>query len=199
MVDDQELDDAVVRFDGTTIAIHWITLLLIVAVFATAWAHAAAEGGAQAAALLAAHRSLGLLIWLLTIARLGWRWTRGSHPPLPDTVSAPQLWAARATEYALYALLAIQPLTGLAQSLFRGRPFDLIVGTIPALVTRDRGLVARFGDLHTEASWLLLGLIGLHALAALAHRFVFKDQVLQSILPWRPQADLPTNFSEATE
>jgi cytochrome b561 len=198
MVDDDKLDGRVDPFDGATIAIHWISLALVAAVFATAWAHAAAEGGEAAATLLAAHRSLGLLIWFLTVARLAWRWTRGSHPPLPDSVSRPQLWAARATEYALYALLAIQPLTGLGQSLFRGRPFDLIVGAIPVLVARDRGLVALFGDLHVEASWLLLGLIGIHALAALAHLFVFKDQVLQSILPWRPQGD-PKNFFEPAE
>src|ERR1700684_277984 len=111
-VDDHKLDDQIARFDGATIAIHWITLLLIAAVFGTAWAHDAAEGGAQAAALLSAHRSLGLLIWLLTIARLAWRWTRGCHPPLPDSVSKPQLWAARATEYAVFRLLAGTRLAG---------------------------------------------------------------------------------------
>jgi hypothetical protein len=32
---------------------------------------------------------------------------------------------------------------------------------------------------------VLLGLIGLHILAALFHRFVLRDEVLQSMLPWR--------------
>lgn len=200
---DDEIGGEVARFDGATIAIHWITLLLIAALFASAWARALAEGGGQAAFLLWAHRSLGILVWLLTAARLAWRWTGGAHPPLPASVSPPQRMAARATEYALYVLLLVQPLTGLGQSLFRGRPFDLFFGAMPALVARDRGLVRLFGDVHEEAAWLLLALIALHALAALAHRYLFRDGVLQSILPWRLRdghdAEIRTNIPEAGE
>jgi cytochrome b561 len=176
------------RFDGVTIAIHWVTLLLVAALFATAWARDMAEDGARAEILLASHRSIGLLLWFLTFARLAWRRIGGSHPPLPDGVSRLQRGAARANEYALYALLAIQPLTGFAQSVLRGKSFGLLVGTVPAIVPRNRELVRLFHDLHGSCAALLLALIGLHAAAALFHRFVLKDRVLQSILPWRSRA-----------
>ncbi|MDB5691116.1 MAG: cytochrome [Alphaproteobacteria bacterium] len=178
------------RFDGVTIAVHWVTLLLVLFLFASAWARDLAEDGARAETLLAAHRSIGLLLWMLTLARLAWRFTGGVHPPLPDSASASQLWAARATEYALYILLAVQPLTGLAQSVLRGKPFGLLVGTMQAIAPRDRALVHLFHDLHEEAAWLLLALIGLHAAAALFHRLVLRDAVLQSILPWRARTNI---------
>jgi len=49
----------------------------------------------------------------------------------------------------------------------------------------DRPLTMLFHQIHAVSAWVLLGLIGLHILAALFHRFVLKDEVLQSMLPWR--------------
>jgi cytochrome b561 len=192
------------RYDRLTIAIHWTTLLLIAALFATAWLRAAAESGAQAELLLATHRSIGLLLWLLTALRLVWRWTAASHPPLPDSMKRPQRLAARGVEYALYSMLALQPLTGLAHSLLRGKPFGLLIGTMPALLPRDRDLSHRFHDLHAAGAWLFLALIGLHAAAALFHHFALKDGILRSILPWTgddsgEDATLRTNMFAAGE
>jgi len=180
------------RFDALSIALHWLALVLLVALFATAWGRSFAEDGATAALLLALHRSSGLLLWALTVARIAWRLTRGTQPaPLPPLPRAQRI-AARVTQHALYALLIAQPLLGLAHSLLRGKPFDLLVVTVPALVARDAELSHRLHELHAQAAWLLLGLIGLHALAALFHRFVLRDRVLQSMLPWRGRAALPT-------
>ena len=49
------------RFDRITIAIHWTTMLLIVAMFATAWLRESLSGEA-AAPPLAVHHSIGLLL-----------------------------------------------------------------------------------------------------------------------------------------
>ena len=48
----------------------------------------------------------------------------------------------------------------------------------------NKALTLLFHQIHTVSAWLLLGLIGLHVLAALFHRLVLKDEVLQSMLPW---------------
>jgi cytochrome b561 len=176
------------RFDRLTIALHWLALLLLVALFASAWARSLAEDAATAGRLLALHRACGLLLWALTVARIAWRVTRADRPqaPLPRA----QRLAASATQFALYALLIAQPALGLAHSLFRGKPFDLLVATVPALVPRDADLSHRLHGLHEQAAWLLLALVGLHAGAALFHRFVLRDAVLQSMLPWRGRRPL---------
>ena len=172
------------RFDTPTIWIHWLTLALICILFATAWLRDPEANAPQAAVLLVVHRSTGVAIWTLTMARLVWHWSRGHRPALPDEMGRFQRFAARANEYALYALLVLQPLTGLAQSLFPAKPFALFFGTVPAIFVRNRPLTHFAHDFHEYGAWALLGLIAVHALAALFHHFLMRDQVLKSMLPW---------------
>jgi cytochrome b561 len=172
------------RFDAVTIGFHWTTAALIAGMFASAWLHALAEGGRQASLLLAIHRSLGLSVWVVAVCRLGWRMRFAYLPPFPLTMSRAKQALAKGSEYSLYALLLIQPLTGLAQSLTRGRPFLLFGWEAPAVMARDVGLTSLLGSVHRFSAWALIGLLGLHTLAALHHRFVIRDEVLQSMLPW---------------
>jgi len=39
------------------------------------------------------------------------------------------------------------------------------------------------GDIHSALAWVLLVLIGAHVGAALFHRFVLKDDVMQRMMP----------------
>jgi len=177
------------RFDNITMALHWTTLLLILGMFASAWAYSTSTDNAQANLTLAIHRSLGVTVWTVTLARLFWRRRFASIPALPADMPRIQQLAAKANEYGLYALLLIQPLTGMAQSLTRGRPFPLFGLDVPKLMAKDRDLTAVFHAIHELSAWLLVGLICLHALAALFHRFVLKDDVLQSMTPRRRPAE----------
>ncbi|HMI20534.1 MAG TPA: cytochrome b/b6 domain-containing protein [Sphingomonas sp.] len=173
------------RFDGVSMAIHWATLLLIVGLFATAWMRAFASDGDTAATLLYAHRSLGGALWLLTLIRLLWKFGMARTPKLPATVGPLQHLIARANEAALYALLLLQPLTGFLQSIAHGKPFALLGANIPVLMAKDKAFGHAVHDLHERGAWALLILIGLHALAALAHHFLMRDNVLRAMLPAR--------------
>ena len=171
------------RFDAVMIAAHWTTLALIVGMFATAWLYGQATDNEQANRLLTWHRSLGVTVWAVTLGRVVWRVGFAAIPALPAEMPRIQKWAAKANEYAIYALLLIQPLTGLAQSFTRGRAFSLFGLAVPVVMAKDKPLTAVFHAVHELSAWALLGLIGVHALAALFHRFVLRDHVLQSMLP----------------
>lgn len=119
------------------------------------------------------------------IVRLGWRLSYAYLPPFPQNMPKVQQRLAKTSEYGLYALLLFQPLTGLAQSLTRGRHFMLFAWQVPKVMAGDKPLTMLFHQIHAVSAWVLLGLIGLHILAALFHRFVLRDEVLQSMLPWR--------------
>jgi len=151
--------------------------------FASAWARGAASGDG-AVSLLAIHRSLGVTIVAVTAARLVWRARFASTPELPKETPKLQRLIARAVEYGLYGLLIAQPLAGLADTLFRGRPFQLFVWRAPALFARDKLLAHSFNRIHELMAFILLMLIAAHTVAALFHRYVRRDEVLQSILPW---------------
>ena len=112
------------RFDIVTIGLHWATVTLIVGMFGSAWLLLASDRE-HAAMLLTVHRSLGVVPWTVAIVRLGWRFSYAYLPPFPQIMPKVQQRLAKASEYGLYALLLFQPLTGLAQSLARGRHFML--------------------------------------------------------------------------
>jgi len=169
---------------------HWSTLLLLVVAFAAAWTFGRATDPAAAEASLLVHRSTGVLLWGLTVIRLGWKHSFGRVVPLPQTVTHLQRAAARANEYGLYILLVLQPITGLLQSVLRGKPFPLLGFTVPEILARDRGLTKVFHNIHEISAWVLLALIALHASAALFHHFVLRDGVLRSMLPRRRQASV---------
>jgi cytochrome b561 len=166
-----------------TIAVHWTTVLLIAGLFATALAHDQAPDPASANLILTTHRSLGVAVWGLSLARLLWRLTGARFPPFPARMPKIQQWAAKLSEYALYLCLILQPATGVAQSLYRGKPFALFAWQVPVLLARDKALAKALHEIHEWGGWIMAGIIGLHAAAGLFHALVLRDGVFESMAP----------------
>ena len=174
------------RFDDTSLALHWLTVLLIVIQFTTAWWHEAIDHQSRLAEIvLATHRSTGVTIWIVGLLRLTWRLNFAYLPPFPATMRKLQQTIAKANEYSLYVLLFVQPVTGVGRVLFRGQPFELLIWRVPALAAENPAVRGWFADAHEFGAKALLALIGLHASAALFHRLVLRDAVLHRMLPWQ--------------
>lgn len=170
------------RFDQASIALHWLTVLLVAGQLTTAWL--LSRGAGNVALLLTVHRSMGTVTFVTVVVRLVWRQRFAYLPPFPPSMPRAQQWIASLNERGLYALLLLQPLTGSAMMLFRGRPFTVFFWQIPALVTSNQSVSLVFRSLHELGAWALLALIGLHAAAALLHGLILRDGVLQRMLPW---------------
>jgi cytochrome b561 len=170
-------------FDTLTITLHWATVLLVLAQLGSGLLYGQVEERRWATYLLGAHQSLGMTIWIVTVLRLLWRLTGAWFPPFPGSMTLIQRAAARVSEYALYALLLIQPATGLAQTLLRGRPFEIFGWSIPAILPEHLGYARLFHGAHELGAWCLIGLVSLHAAAALFHHFVRRDDVLEAMAP----------------
>jgi cytochrome b561 len=171
-------------FDAMTMALHWATVILILLMFVTAWLHGYAEvrQSDYTPILLWMHRSLGATVWIVTALRLAWRLTGAKLPPFPDSMTARHRTIVKTSEYALYALLLVQPVTGLLTSLFNGHPFPLFFWDVPPL---ERDVLVR-DALHAVHVYgaRALGLLALgHASAALFHHFVLRDDVLVCMAP----------------
>ncbi len=144
---------AIARFDNVSIWFHWTTLLLIVVMFATAFARERAGDGDSAAFLLTLHRSTGVATWLVTLVRLdleGARWApaAASVRHTPECSDGPR----GMTEYGLFLLLIVQPITGFVQSIARGKPFALLGLSFPAVIARDRDLTHLFASIHSTGA-----------------------------------------------
>jgi cytochrome b561 len=175
------------RFDQVSIALHWLTVLLIVVQYGSLWLREAAHHASNlAVASLSVHRSMGMLTWPVAVARLVWRRHFADLPPFPASMPRFQQVMAKANEYGLYLLLLVQPITGFARVLLRGQPFELFFWQVPQLLQPNPGIRALFVEAHEIGGNALLILIGLHAGAALFHRLVLRDGVLQRMLPQLP-------------
>jgi cytochrome b561 len=169
--------DPVIRF------LHWLTLLLVITIFVLAFSIAFASSREEAVALIQLHRSFGLTVWAVTLGRLVWR-QFARFPNWPADMPQPMRFAAQWSEHALYALLLTQPILGLLWTNAYGDRANLFfLGRLPALIGPDRPLAKQLGEVHTTVGLLLLGLIALHASAALYHHFWRRDGTLEAMLP----------------
>jgi cytochrome b561 len=170
-------------YDGVAKMLHWLIVALLIAQFAIAWTMPDIHPGTVPDTLINLHFAIGVTILALAILRLVWRF---GHPvPLiRDNVPAWQHWIARATHVLLYLLIFLLPLLGWADACFRGYAIDYFgLVTIPQILPASRALAGETGDIHTLVSYVLLGVVGLHVLAALYHHFWLRDRVLTRMLP----------------
>lgn len=178
-------------FDRTTRLMHWLTAGFMLLVFVLAFSIDLATTRPAHTALLQLHRSVGLTVWVVTVARLAWR-QFAKYPNWPSDMSEAMRVAAMASEYALYALLLAQPILGLLQTNALGDHVNLFfIGQLPAMIDKNRPLAQQLLTVHKAVGFSLLGLIALHVSAALFHHFWRRDDTLTAMLPaaaeWRPR------------
>jgi cytochrome b561 len=170
-------------FDGVTIAFHWATVLVVLGLLTTALWHAQSHDDMTKVLMLRIHRSLGVSVWTATAFRLVWRMTNAKLPPFPDEMTHIHRVLVKIAEYCLYALLIVQPLTGFVATIARGRSFLLFWWHVPPLMPHFPTLRTVLLSAHRIGAWTFGILIMGHAVAALIHYFVLRDNVLQRMAP----------------
>jgi cytochrome b561 len=176
-------DPELLDFDPVTRFLHWLTLLLVAAIFVLAFSIDLASSKEEAVALIQLHRSFGVTVWVVTLGRLVWR-QFARFPNWPADMPQAMRCAAQWSEYALYALLLTQPILGLLHTNARGDRVSLFfLGQLPTLIDQDRPLAKQLLKVHETVGLLLLGLIALHAAAALYHHLWRRDDTLEAMLP----------------
>ena len=170
-------------YPPTLIAIHWLTVLLIAAVFATIELHEYFPKGSETREQLkTVHFMLGLTVWLLVFVRLVLR----RRERAPRIIPRPSTWkiaAAHAMHALLYAVMIAMPVLGWLVLSGEGKPIPFFGLTLPPLIAENKDLAHRIEDVHVLIGNAFYYLIGLHALAALAHHYLAKDNTLVRMLP----------------
>lgn len=165
----------------TAQALHWLTVLLILAILPVAWVMISTPQGPSKTWLFVVHRSLGVTILTVTIIRLAWRATHPA-PPIPGGTSAGVELIGRLTHWLLYGLLLLMPITGYLQS-GSGKPVSYFgLFDLPALPKND-ALDDIAKALHLLGQWGVYALVALHVLAVVWHMAVRRDGLLNRMLP----------------
>ncbi|TCV97821.1 cytochrome b561 [Luteibacter rhizovicinus] len=175
-------EDATARHPRRLVALHWLTVLAVVAAATFILTRDEVSGRALRTWLLEGHRHAGLIVLILFVVRVAVRFRLGKLPHDGSTSRLIRVLAA-STHVALYALLLGMPLLGWALSGAQGNTVHFFGIALPALVGEDEDLADRLQAWHLDAAWVLLGLVCLHIAAALWHHFVLRDGVLRRMLP----------------
>ncbi len=163
--------------------LHWLIFALLAAQYALGWTMPDVHRDTKAEGLIAWHLGVGAAIIAVVLLRLIWR----AMNPVPlETKNLPpwQVFLAHATHWLLYLGLVVLLGLGWANASARGFPIALLgVVPLPPIMPVGSRIGLQAGDIHIFLSWCLLAIIGLHVLAALYHRVVLRDRVLQRMLP----------------
>jgi cytochrome b561 len=168
------------HYDRVTILFHWITAILVTEQWLGAQIIDWFPRGPLRVDARSVHITLGVVLALTIAARLFWRATEGRRLPLADEGVLNLI--AKTTHWGLYALLIAMVLVGMALAWTRGDSlFNLF--SIPAYDPGNKALAEEIGSIHATIGWIIVGLAGLHAAAALAHQFLWRDGVLARMIP----------------
>ena len=174
------------RYSKVAMGLHWLIALMIIGliVFGILMTN---PDTPNRFALYQLHKSFGILVLLLSIARLIWRLTH-KPPALPDGMKPWEIAAAKFTHIAFYVIMIGMPLLGWAMVsaspiAIPTRIFDMVPWPDIPGITRSEALADTFKMLHHNMGKLTIALIALHIGAALKHQFINKDGVLRRMFP----------------
>jgi cytochrome b561 len=171
------------RYGSISMGLHWLTLLLLVAVYACINLNEAFPRGSDARALLKTwHYMLGLSVLVLVALRFA----ANVFGPVPRIDPLPPAWqrlAAKSTHVALYTLMIVMPLLGWLILSAKGEPIPFFGLQLQALIGESRNVAEWGKEIHEFIGTAGYFVIGLHAAAALFHHYYVRDNTLRRMLP----------------
>ncbi len=174
------------RHDHTTIALHWLTALLVIVQFALAetWDFFPRP---DRHLMIVGHMSFGIVLTLVILLRLLWRNQSGRR--LFETGSDLFDRLAKGMHYLLYVLLGAEIVLGFLTRWTGNQAISFFGLLIPSPFGHfSRATGDAVDEIHDLNAWLIMILAGGHALAALYHHYLLRDGVLRRMLPWGKRA-----------
>jgi cytochrome b561 len=179
------------RYTAAAIALHWVIALLIAGMIALGWIMTGLPEGQTAFALFQLHKSIGITILLLSVARVIWRLM--NRPPSEPAMPKWQAAVAAFVHVAFYVLIIAMPLSGwimvsaapsgIATKLFGSVPWPHLPGLADLPFDTKQGLHEPLEFVHSKLAWVIIVLLGLHVAGALKHQFVDRDGLLARMAP----------------
>ncbi len=179
------MKNSTLRYGSFSIGIHWLMLLLFVAVYSTIELRELFDKGSDPReALKTWHFMLGMLVFVLVWLRLAARLSGPTPAIVPDPPKLEQL-SSTLFHLALYVLMIGMPLAGWLMLSAAGKPIPFFGLELPALIGENKALGKQIKEVHEFVGTAAYYLIGLHVVAVLYHRFLRHDNTLTRMLPLR--------------
>ncbi len=121
------------------------------------------------------HKSFGVVIFALVLYRIINRFIN-KPPALPLSINKFERSLAHLGHLSLYLLMVFIPLSGYLMSNSYGYSVKLFTIELPNLVAKNYEIAPIFKALHVNLSFLLIGIIVLHIIATIRHRYFDKKE-----------------------
>jgi cytochrome b561 len=172
------------RYGRPAQGFHWLTAAIVLGMIGVGLWMVGLPIGRQKLVVYGWHKWFGLLLLVITLARLVWRHFH-APPPLPAGITAWERRAAPIAHWALYGLLIAMPITGWLMTSAAGLPviwFGLF--EVPDLVDRDPALLEAFKSAHHWLSRALILLLLVHVAAVIRHDVLRRDGIIRRMWPF---------------
>ena len=161
--------------------IHWLSAIVIVGMFAAGlWMVDLSYYSEWYRTVPHWHKSVGLLLAGLTL----FRWFIRGVTASPALEGKPfEKIAAKMAHTFMYIVLVVLFVSGYLISTEDGRAIDVFNWfSVPGVGALFEGQADLSGEIHFYAAWTLIVMSTLHALAALKHHFIDKDNTLRKMI-----------------
>ena len=173
------------HYGAVAIGLHWVmaVLLVVLLVLGIYMSNLPVVGFTKLKLqLIFYHKEYGLLALGLAMIRLVWR-IGNVLPLLVEGLPDWQKVAARFVHLSLYALMFALPISGWLMSSAAGIPVYFFGFRVPDLMAKNEHFFQVLIDVHMWLGYVLIGLVFLHAAAALRHHIFCRDETLKKMLP----------------
>lgn len=177
------------RYNNGAAAFHWIIAALILVQIYVGWTFGDMARGPAKSEWFAWHKTLGVLILLLSLGRLAWR-ILYPPPPLPAGMKPWERVLAKANHVAFYIVLIGLPLTGLAylstgSGALESNTTPLVWGlSFPFIPGLPRAGHEAFETAHVLLVKLTYALLALHVAAVAKHLLIDKGPLAHRMPPF---------------
>ncbi|WP_114766303.1 cytochrome b [Vibrio rhodolitus] len=164
-----------------TIALHWITGLAFIGVFALGLYMGELTPETGKFQMMGIHKSLGALILIVALIRIVWRLKEGALPPA-SPVAAWQDKLAKAIHGILMLATLAMPVSGIAMSVGGGRGVDIFGWQFIAKGDEIVWLQELGGAIHGLSVNIIIAALVLHIAGAIKHQIVDKDSTISRMV-----------------
>ncbi|MEP3279749.1 MAG: cytochrome b [Stappiaceae bacterium] len=172
------MSDTSVAYTGTARFFHWLTVLCVLTMIPAGLLMLRIGSGSLQNFLFDFHRSMGVVLFVITAFRLAYRITH-KPAPLPADIPALQKGAAHLVHVILYGFLLINPLIGWIGTSAYGAAIKVFgLFTLPPIIAKDKAFATTVLEVHQVMGWIFTAAVVVHIAAALFHHFIKHDGIL---------------------
>jgi cytochrome b561 len=163
--------------------LHWLTALCVAVLVPVGLAMTRTPEGAFTNALYEIHKSFGIVIFVVMMARLAVRLAVGAPPPAEGLTSLERV-VSKVVHVALYVLLVAMPIGGYAATSSCCAPVALFwVLPMPFAFSLGEEATKTVFKMHETGAFVLIGLVIFHLAGVINHALVRRDDVLARMWP----------------